>query len=77
MEIQMTNEEIATQAEEFIGRNVVFLTDLHDLKIRQQDEETLQRIREFHEGWKLLVRLTDRLKVGINYEKGKAMPEGK
>jgi hypothetical protein len=50
----MTPIEALQLAEETLGNNLVWIADQCDLKIRQNDPETLQRLQQLNEGWKAI-----------------------
>jgi hypothetical protein len=47
-------EKAAHKAEEALGGNLVALTDILDLHVRQKDERTLRILKELTEAWTAL-----------------------
>lgn len=52
----MTTFEVLAVAEDALGSNLVWITDQVDLKIRQKDPETLERLKQLNEAWHLIVK---------------------
>lgn len=54
------------RAEELLGNNLQGLTDLLDLGVRQQHRETLRRLADLDEAWKLLARVLPFARLALN-----------
>jgi hypothetical protein len=47
--------EVLVKVEEALGENLVWITDLADLGVRQKDPETLRRLKQLRDAWELVV----------------------
>ena len=52
----MTDKEVLIIAEEALGNNLVWIADQCDLSIRQKDAETLRRLAELENAWKVVCK---------------------
>lgn len=50
-------KEVLQQVESALGGNLVFISDLADLRVRQKDEETLRRLEQLNSAWERLIKL--------------------
>ena len=52
----METRQVIAALEGALGNNLVWITDLAGLGVRQRDPETLRRLSELDAAWKLAVR---------------------
>lgn len=52
-------------AEEGLGSNLQWISDIFDLQIRQKDKETLERLQKLNDAWIAIVALQTRAKMGV------------
>ena len=64
-EKDMTTLELANAAEEALGYNLVWLNDKLDLWIRQNDKDTIDRLKEINQAWRYVVRIATRLDTKV------------